>query len=62
MRELTVNELNLVSGGQAPAQCKPENVIGGVGDMQGLGQDLINFYESLVQATSYIIERVANSL
>jgi hypothetical protein len=33
-----------------------------VTDFPALGQDLINFYEGLVAATSYIIERVADAL
>lgn len=59
MRELTMSEVEFVSGG-----CAPEggNAFGGVVDTGGFGQDIINMYEGLVQATSYIIERVANAL
>jgi hypothetical protein len=59
MRELNVSELNMVAGGGD--QCTPGNSIGGITDSGSLGQDLINVYEGLVQATSYIIERVANA-
>jgi len=63
MRELNVNELKMVAGGGD--QCTAENSgnnIGGISKPSSLGQDLINIYEGLVQATSYIIERVANAL
>lgn len=61
MRELSVNELEMVSGGNQH-QCTPGNSIGGVSNFGGLGQDLIYFYEGLVSATSYVIERVARAL
>ena len=35
---------------------------GGVTDTGSVGNDIIGIYEGLVQATSYIIERVANAL
>lgn len=59
MRELTMSEVEFVSGG-----CSPEgsNEYGGVRNTNRFGQDIINMYEGLVQATSYIIERVANAL
>jgi len=60
MRELTMSEVEFVSGG-----CASEdggNEYGGVTDPNSLGQDIINMYEGLVEATSYIIERVANAL
>mgnify|MGYP001823090244 FL=1 len=60
MRELTVNEIAMVSG--AGDECPPGNDIGGVTDFPALGKDLINFYEGLVAATSHIIERVADAL
>ena len=62
MRELTVTELGLVAGGNE--QCSSEssgNNYGGVTDTASLGQDIIEIYEGLVEATSYIIERVANA-
>ena len=60
MRELTLNEIAIVSG--AGDECQPGNDIGGITDFSGVGQDLINFYEGLVAATSYVIERVAEAL
>ena len=63
MRELTMQELNLVAG--AGDNCPSDgggNDIAGVKDSQSLGDDLVNIYEGLVQATSHIIERVANAL
>lgn len=60
MRELTLSEIRMVSG--AGDECPPGNDIGGITDFPGIGQDLINFYEGLVAATSHIIERVANAL
>ena len=63
MRELSVCEIAMVAGGGD--QCTPEdggNSYGGVTDTSTVAQDLINIYEGLVEATSYIIERVANSL
>ena len=66
MRELTMSEIEYVSG--ASDDCSggsgdaSGNDFGGVTDTGGLGQDLINIYEGLVEATSHIIERVANAL
>ena len=60
MRELTASEIEFVTGGH-DACGKESNDIGGVTDSEGLGQDLINIYEGLVQVTSHIIERVANA-
>lgn len=63
MRELTMSEILVVSG--AGDECPSDsggNEIGGVSNFEQLGQDLIAFYEGLVEATSYIIERVATSL
>ena len=58
MRELTVSEIGFVGG--AAKQCS--NNYGGVRDTTSLGRDIIEIYEGLVEATSYIIERVANAL
>lgn len=58
MRELTINEVNRVAG----AECPAGNSYGGVTEPSSLGQDIIQIYEGLVQATSYIIERVANAV
>lgn len=61
MRELTLNEMSFVSG--AGNDCSSGgNTIIGVSDSESLGKDLINIYEGLVSATSYVIERVANAL
>jgi hypothetical protein len=63
MRELTMSEIGFVGG--AADQCKADqggNNYGGVTDTASLGQDIIEIYEGLVEATSYVIERVANAL
>jgi len=63
MRELTVSEIGFVGGGTE--QCRSDqggNNYGGVTDTGSVGQDTIEIYEGLVEATSYIIERVANAL
>ena len=63
MRELTVFEMDRVSG--AADECTSDsggNNYGGVTDPGSLGSDLIEVYEGLVAATSYIIERVARAL
>ena len=62
MRELTVSEFEMVSGGTGV--CTPEssgNNYGGVTDSSTVGRDLINIYEGLVAATSHVIERVADA-
>ncbi len=64
MRELNVNELVLVAGGGEEEQCTPENSgneIAGIGEPEKLGDYLISVYEGLVQAMSYIFERIATS-
>jgi len=63
MRELTSAEIPLVCGGTGV--CTPDdpaNDWGGIQDTGGVGDDLIEIYEGLVQAASHIIERVANAL
>jgi len=61
MRELTLSEMNFVSG--AGDDCSSGgNTINGISDSKSLGQDLINIYEGVVAAASHIIERVANAL
>lgn len=64
MRELTCTEIDWVTGGTGvcTAEDSGGNDLGGVTDSEGLGRDLINIYEGLVEATSHIIERVANAL
>ena len=58
MRELTLNEVSRVAGGE----CSTGNNYGGITEPSSLGQDIIQIYEGLVQATSYLIERVADAL
>ncbi len=63
MRELTMNEIEFVSGGSG--ECTSEeggNEYAGISDTTTVGEDIINIYEGLVEATSHIIERVANAL
>lgn len=63
MRELTMSEIGYVSGaGDDCSGGSSGNDLGGITDSGSLGQDLINIYEGLVEATSHIIERVANAL
>ncbi len=63
MRELTTTEVGMVSGGTETCSAEDMgNNYGGVTDPSALGADIINAYEGLVAATSYIIERVANAL
>ncbi len=62
MRELTISELEFVSGGESGCtRASSGNSYGGISQPSSLGQDLINIYEGLIQATSYMIERVATS-
>jgi hypothetical protein len=58
MRELTMEEIEMVSGGGA---CTGNNY-GGVRNTSTFGDDLIAIYEGLVAATSHVIERVAGAL
>ena len=66
MRTLNSNELNFVSGGEGT--CGPSdgasvgNEYGGILDTSTVGDEIIQLYEGLIQATSYMIERVANAL
>ena len=63
MRELTMSEIGFVAGGAE--QCSSDqggNNYGGITDTGSIGDELIEIYEGLVEATSYIIERVANAL
>lgn len=61
MRELTMSEIGMVTGGGDTCSAGDGNDIGGITEPGSLGQDLIGIYEGLVEATSYIIERVAES-
>jgi hypothetical protein len=63
MRELTMEEFSRVSGGTG--ECTAEqsgNNYGGITEPGTLGQELIEIYEGVVEATSYVIERVARAL
>lgn len=63
MRELTMAEVALVTGGTGTCSAGDSgNNFGGVTDTGSLGKDLVNIYESVVAATSHIIERVAGAL
>lgn len=62
MRELTIAELDFVTGAGDECSSGDGNTYGGVSDTGSIGKDLIEIYEGLVEATSYIIERVANAL
>jgi hypothetical protein len=62
MRELTTMELQFVSGGTGECTEESANRIAGVSNFVDVGGDLINFYEGLIEATSYVMERVANAL
>ncbi len=61
MRELKASELSFVSGAGDGCSGGSGNNIGGVTNSGSLGQDLINIYEGVVQATSYVIERVSKA-
>jgi hypothetical protein len=60
MRELTMNEIQIVSG--AGDDCPSGNNYGGVTEPTGIGDDLIAIYDGLVAVVSHVIERVANAL
>lgn len=64
MRELTMSEIGCVAGAgdECSSGSSGGNNYGGITDTSTIGRDIINVYEGLVEATSYIIERVANAL
>ena len=62
MRELTLGEIQTVSGASEECPTVSGNNIEGISDFEKIGDDLVAFYEGLVQVTSHIIERVANAL
>ena len=63
MRELTMEEISRVSGGTGECTGQQSgNNYGGITEPGTLGQELIEIYEGLVEATSYVIERVARAL
>jgi hypothetical protein len=51
-----------VSGGTGECTEESANRIAGFSDFADVGGNLIDFYEGLIEATSYVIERVANAL
>lgn len=58
-----MSEIGFVSG--AGDNCPGDsggNNYGGITDTSSVGQDIIEFYEGLVEAASHIIERVAGAL
>jgi hypothetical protein len=61
MRKLNKTELDFVSGGLVCTEAEAGNVIYGISNPKGIGDFLIDTYEGLIQATSYMIERVANA-
>ena len=61
MRELETSELDFVSGGLVCTPADGGNVFYGVSQPNTLGRDLISIYEGLIEATSYMFERVANA-
>ena len=63
MRELSMEEISRVSGGTGECTAQQSgNNYGGITEPGTLGQELIEIYEGMVEATSYIIERVARAL
>ena len=63
MRELTVSEIGFVGGGAEQCQSDQSgNNYGGITDTGSIGGEIIEIYEGLIEATSYVIERVANAL
>ena len=62
MRNLTKDEIQMVAGGGDECSSgSGKNDYAGVSDPKSLGSDLIQLYEGLVEATSYVIERVAKA-
>ena len=60
MRELSIAEMEFVSG--AGDECSSEgNNYGGITEPATVGEEIVEIYEGLVEATSHIIERVANA-
>ncbi len=63
MRTLTSTELNTVAGGSDTCSSGDAgNDYGGIVDTTSVGDELIEIYEGVVAATSYVIERVAEAL
>ncbi len=61
MRVLTMGEIGRVTGGGDSCSGGTNEVLG-IGDSESFGDYLIGIYDGLVAATSYVIERVAESL
>ncbi len=63
MRNLTKDEIRMVAGGGDECSSGGEsgNTYSGVSNLEEFGKDIIAAYEGLVEATSYIIERVAKA-
>lgn len=63
MRSLLMQEIEAVSGGaEVTASVGSCSGVTVKSDSKGFGQALIDVYEGLVDATSHVIERVANAL
>jgi len=69
MRDLTMNEIGFISGGNGDSgavsteQCKPDgNGSSALGDQSSLAQDITNAYEGAIEATVYVMERVADAV
>ena len=60
MRNLTMAEVDFVSGGED--SCSAGNSYGGINDTSSVADEMIALYEAAVETASYIIERVANAL
>ncbi|MCH8059700.1 MAG: hypothetical protein IIA11_04490 [Proteobacteria bacterium] len=65
MRELTMQEIAYVAGGDGSCSADGNsgggNTFGGISDVKSFADDMIAIYEGLVAVTSHIIERVANA-
>ena len=63
MRELTMEEISRVSGGTGECTAQQSgNNYGGITETNTIGQELVEIYEGVVEAASYVIERVARAL
>lgn len=64
MRELTMSEISFVTGSNlscpAPAPSPPPTTVGPIttSDASGLGQWFIGVYESAIELTVYVAERI----
>ena len=63
MRELTMVEVGLVSGGDESCSAEDSgNSYAGISNTKAVGDEMIAMYESAIAAVSYVIERVAKAL